>query len=768
MGRRYDENSEPFVLTAAAACPVLALGIASTKAGETRSWVIYLLLGSVFPVLLLALARFSFLPLKRLLLAFGVGLLLWTIFRSRTPLGLTAGALLAMSALYGARRSISVPQAAVWIVLCFALACAGRTSFARPIGRDLSWPIGAFLLSSLLLFQFLGERRRLRLSGAWAWGAVLVGLFVLGVASLRPRGIDWGMLHHWSFYAGPAELVRQGKWLLWEVPSQYGFLSVLSLAVLPTPTTWEALEIVNGSVNFFAAAFVFVLLFRSNRTLLGAVLALLTSGFAVFLVPGYFEGTSGGPWRHPGHGAYRFIWVYVMLAVSLWEAHTLRVNDLRLRRATLLLGSALFVMASLWSFESFSYAFACWIPALFWSRYCEARAAGPSSRSAALRRAASSLCVPAGLLAFVLLGLAAYYWQHIGTVPDFRAYVEFAKAYSTTFATKAIGSRGVVWALGSAFLVVSAALLAAFRNRQFAPTQVVALAAWGAAWSASSRYMARALAILGYSLVPIFLAAFACLLVAFSWQSDVKTVRALRTAVAPFLFFLLFSTLLNEPRLTSYGEDLAKFGSYLRVADRLPPIMPEQRRLMETVGIGPGDPVLVLSGRILSPVWEVQKSGAREARVPNYWLPVAPLAQIAVLSPERRQVYLERWWRRELSPGWVMFENWETAKANWLLGALLDRYDTTQRLRNRAWTLLYLVPKAAAYSPAQVALGGVEAQSHPACSVLDLEGEGALVIDGEKVNGALSPRRVGINGAARPNHAGVRLHRQSRRPTGRG
>src|SRR4029077_15875274 len=55
----------------------------------------------------------------------------------------------------------------------------------------------------------------------------LAGILVLAWVGLRYEQMDDTYLHNGGMFTGPSELLRQGGWLLWDVPSQYGFLSIL-------------------------------------------------------------------------------------------------------------------------------------------------------------------------------------------------------------------------------------------------------------------------------------------------------------------------------------------------------------------------------------------------------------------------------------------------------------------------------------------------------------------------------------------------------------
>jgi len=97
-----------------------------------------------------------------------------------------------------------------------------------------------FAVALLLVCMYFGarppseraDRPRLR-SPTNAAAIVLIGMVSLRTDGLfGALGKDGTFLHQ-SVYVGPAELVRQGGWLYWDVPSQYGFLSILTLVLLP-------------------------------------------------------------------------------------------------------------------------------------------------------------------------------------------------------------------------------------------------------------------------------------------------------------------------------------------------------------------------------------------------------------------------------------------------------------------------------------------------------------------------------------------------------
>lgn len=126
------------------------------------------------------------------------------------------------------------------------------------------------------------------------------------------QGLLWMTLlsskepHHWSYYLGPVQSVVQGGHLLWDVPSQYGFLNIWAIATFaklsgigPIPSMWIMVEGLQ-CVALLLALYIF-------RFRLGFS-TVVSSVFAVSLtlcVPGleYYD----GPVTAPSVSAIRFL-----------------------------------------------------------------------------------------------------------------------------------------------------------------------------------------------------------------------------------------------------------------------------------------------------------------------------------------------------------------------------------------------------------------------------------------------------------------------------
>ncbi|MEJ7640344.1 MAG: hypothetical protein WKF75_20850 [Singulisphaera sp.] len=258
--------------------------------GEAYEWAQYVLLGTLYPAILLAVtfldsswrpARRVLLPIKLTLSVFG----LWVCgrfgYREADPAILAiAASFWALMLAFGAIRLRSrggvtllamrwrprgeaagcgaLPDAAAGLFLVvISWSVAVRMVWWTPFTSwvvDSPYTFGIFLGVSALVAANLSQdshRKEGPRSLAFTMGNLLA-IAILGLASLRADSLggtavmhpfhERGMVafHHWGAIVGPAELVRRGGWLLWDVPSQYGFLSALTIAAIPLKSVWQS------------------------------------------------------------------------------------------------------------------------------------------------------------------------------------------------------------------------------------------------------------------------------------------------------------------------------------------------------------------------------------------------------------------------------------------------------------------------------------------------------------------------------------------------
>ena len=143
----------------------------------------------------------------------------------------------------------------------------------RQLPLALPFLLGLVYILCALLWP-CGLLKPMRRHGAYAMGHALA-LWVLALLAfhLEP-GAHSIMMHHWKAFVESANMVRAGGWLLWDVPSQYGFLQTWLLAALPGDTVWQNFYVLLGGLQLAVGYAVFALLWWSYRGLTGFVFAL--------------------------------------------------------------------------------------------------------------------------------------------------------------------------------------------------------------------------------------------------------------------------------------------------------------------------------------------------------------------------------------------------------------------------------------------------------------------------------------------------------------
>jgi hypothetical protein len=241
--------------------------------------------------------------------------------------------------------------------------------------------------------------------------------------------------HHYNFYLGPVNDVLRGKTLLADINCQYGVGVIYALALffklLPVPLNYQGFSLLLHVLLILQYALAYLLMRRVLGSQSFAVAALL-----LIVAANYFSQT--GP-ALPSTGPLRFGVAYALLAVFAFRTHW------RIARY------ALVGLASLWSFESFTYtltAYAC--AELYLLLQAPHR----------LRRLPSLIGGPAVAVAVGHLFLALFTYLRAGAWPEWSHYFEYLALYSVDeFGTLTVEAWRP-WALFIAVYFLSLLLLA--------------------------------------------------------------------------------------------------------------------------------------------------------------------------------------------------------------------------------------------------------------------------------------------------------------------
>jgi hypothetical protein len=699
---------------------ILFVGSRFNLRGEDFDWTEYLLLGTVFPAALLAL---HFLPRlypssASLLRITRLGLALFTIlltvsFIIRHGSYFAVGAALIQCLLMRhflraspdsgdailAGREVGRFQAAVILfVTGISWVAASRFIFWAPtkdwiLGSNYTFVI--FVLTLLLVAASLYDRRGR--DGAapprwvlWSAGNI-VAFLIIGMVSLRTDKIfNPGEIHHWSFFTGPAQLVRQGGWLLWDVPSQYGFLSTLTIAWLPFETVWQSLFTINALFNFAIALFIFLLFCSARPGPVNLIFSLALAVAAVFFRPGlntYFQ----GPSTLPNTGGMRFIWCYVLLALLFWEYR--RHLGGKSSRRILLGGCAVWLIGVLWSVESTVYCSVVWLPAyavLVWRRASD-QYLEPPSAAARARAMAPWLSLPIILLLVAVGIIAIVYFIGLGHGPDWKAFAEYALSYRAGFFALPIDPRGIVWILVAVFCAAATTLYYVLAEKSEQAALPLMMGALGGLWALSSYFVSRSHPANVHNLSPIFCVVIGLMLYLFArhierawWRTVVKA------SFVPTLVMVILATFGSQEGMRDYLS--SPQAGYTAVDQLIPLIDPKLDELLNTAQVKSTDPMIYVGQSELLVFFSATiTEGGRATRLttPAAWLPASPVYSLEPLPEGRRRVFLSRFGERTRMGGWLIEFKTAEPRFPWLFDYLRQNYTPGRIVENETWKLTW-------------------------------------------------------------------------------
>lgn len=669
--------------------------------GESYDWSLYLTLGIAVPALLLGLSvasqatRLSARQVEafRSLLVVA-GLMLAVRFVVTEGVGLVAVIaavqLLLMQVMPGTTGR-QVPEfVCSAVVLVVAWTAAARFLFWCPLDRWLGSSLYTLSVSTACLLLvcsnvFARERPDRRQWDAVALIANLDGLLLFALLSLRIDGLfDEFRFHHWGVFVGPAELVRQGSWLLWDVPSQYGFLSILTVALFPGRTVWEAFFAFNALLLFSSALLVFFVLRAPRHGCLNFPFALTCTIAAVFLLSGSPDHIRGAQLA-PSLGPFRFGWVYVLLAFLYLHHRLGREYEPRL----LIAGCMVWVIGTFWSAESATYCAAVWLPAyvlIVVRRSTGVLSAGGAGRPGFVT-ALRWFLLPPSLLMAAVGGVAVFYNARLGHGPDWRAFPEYALGFMAGEMVTPIDAHGAVLYLLLVFCLQSTVIVYFLRQSIFHPALPVAVGAWAALWSTTSYFVARSQDSNATSLCVVVVLSIGLILrLLRRARAEDAWAKMIKMSCVPVLTVVLSAAFGNTEaptipfsmRLATRLEDIPR---------QVPAIPPALLELLRAAGAGPRTPIVTNSWDLISPWPDDPASSGRAESFARPWLPV-PSALFLHLSPERRMTYFDRFSARVREGGWLA-EGTDASMRAWSSRELARTHKQGRTLENRQWRITW-------------------------------------------------------------------------------
>ena len=212
----------------------------------------------------------------------------------------------------------------------------------------------------LTLANIIGLGALILLQMAWRW--LPRTWFFVGLECLVAAAVAWFVIkaqglsvpkndHHWAFYLGPLLAYREDGILLWDTPSQYGFLNILFISIIATVLSINAFLALNLGLLFLVVlSFALAICVFAKQMKYSPLVSVVFAAVIIFFYPGWFE-LLLGPMSYPAGTAIRFLpSLLALLALD-------RASATGSKRFTLL--AALLAASSfLWSAESLAYTIA--------------------------------------------------------------------------------------------------------------------------------------------------------------------------------------------------------------------------------------------------------------------------------------------------------------------------------------------------------------------------------------------------------------------------
>jgi len=531
-----------------------------------------------------------------------------------------------------------------------------------------------------------------------------IALMFIAFMSLRTEDLfevaalhGQGAIQHWGAWVGSAELVRQGGWLLWDVPSMYGFLSILPLVVLPTRTPWQSLYLLQALSFFLVATGVFLILRTLRPGWLNWCLALATAVTVPMFSPTFTASAPvGSTFVFPNAGAYRYIWCFVLVMVLMWAFMTSERS--RCYRELMIGGCLIWVVGVLWSAESAVFCSGVWLPAYTAMAFRQSR-----RYVHPWRIAVRWLVVPLALLAVSIGIVSAIYVVALGHPPDWSSYVDYVFGLGTQIFVVVNDPTGPALVLLLAFWVLATATWYA-GTRRGKPTASFSLFAGllGGIWATGVYGYTRA----SYELHPITYVAIAIMLVAMADHCRIGAwVVLVRTATVPLLTLLLVSPLaaiVASPLAVESAVAALRTSAAngFAVEPLIPDADPSLQALMSEAGIDADDPIS-FQGSWLGNLMQPWRPAAERIISTRDWLPGHPYVSLRYLPEGRGPTYMRRFIDRTQRGGWlIQHKTGDTAKPPdqhefvygrepWFFPVLGETHVPTRILENDEWQLVW-------------------------------------------------------------------------------
>lgn len=486
-----------------------------------------------------------------------------------------------------------------------------------------------------------------------------------------------GSVYHWKYFVGPIQTLRNGGWLLWDTPSQYGFLNILAASLIPTKSSWDALYIFQALLLLLTAGLMLRILDLNIRNLPNYCI-----GIIIIISSLYFADPDLiGPYLYPSSSVLRFFWCYVFLNLlfTYWKKESFTLINF------LGIGTLLWVPSALWSSESAIYTTVIFYSALVTAIIQNYAIKGVISRI----KVFSYLATPILSLIFSMLLISCYYRININHLPDWKQFSFYGLAYASGFGSLPLDVYGSVWLLIMLFAsIVSLVITLIITNRQ--SRSIVALVGTAAClWAISSYFIGRAAPQNITAILPIIVSITGFTLVITRSMKPCITTLLFKGISITIFTIALATTLAN----ISFVDKFMAFSSFTpRISNKIPAPNHGLQLLIQKHKINIETPVAYLSYN-----GEMGKVKTDHGDVVNElsWLPSPMQLLNEPTTAKQRNKIIKRFANKFIDGGFLIHAKgeYEQQFQDWIK-TLNVTYNAKHRFENDDWEVICFTPKA--------------------------------------------------------------------------
>jgi hypothetical protein len=229
-----------------------------------------------------------------------------------------------------------------------------------------------------------------------------------------------GSYFHFGYYSEVVRTLNSGGTLLWDTPSQYGFLNILIPSLIPIDNSRQAVYLFQGLLIFFVVAFLMYAIYKKAKS----QRSFLVYGSGMLIIYFFADPNLIGPQLYPSSSAMRFApSAMFIIAIQIWSWKS--------GRSLFSLPNIVFtatLFSVLWSAEAAVYALSIIFSML-------ATQLGPAlRRESSAREHLLKIGGAAAIGVTTAIGLMCLYvFLGARRLPDFSMFFMYARGYSEGF-----------------------------------------------------------------------------------------------------------------------------------------------------------------------------------------------------------------------------------------------------------------------------------------------------------------------------------------------